>query len=185
MSTSENTTSEFDAILCRTNAGVVEAAMREHEAGHRVAVIITGGLKSLQEFAEAADELMQGQRTGFPALAAFENWTEALAYVESDEGADLRPMVKLINKHGTQAIYDVCSRSARVDPRDADVVVVTAHKAKGLEWDRVLIHNDFQPPKDQEDGTPGEVRQDDLRLMYVAVTRARLLLDCSAIAWAF
>lgn len=182
---SMNNDSNFNAVLCRTNAGVVEVAIRENELGRRVAVLITGGLKGLRKFAEAADELQSGQRTGFPALAAFNSWEEVMAYVEDDEGRDLRPMVKLISKYGTQAIYDVCRNSARVDSRDADVVVVTAHKSKGLEWDRVLIHNDFQPPKDNEDGTPGEVRQDDLRLMYVACTRARLYLDRSAIGWAF
>jgi superfamily I DNA/RNA helicase len=175
----------FNAILCRTNAGVVEVAIREHEANRRVAVIITGGLDSLRKFAEAADELQSGQRTGFPALAAFKSWEEVTAYVEDEEGADLRPMVKLITRNGTGVIYDVCRKSARVDPRDADVVVVTAHKSKGLEWDRVLIHNDFQPPKENEDGTPGEVRQDDLRLAYVAVTRARLFLDATSINWMF
>ena len=184
MSTTDADTN-FNAVLCRTNAGVVEVAIREHEAGRRVAILITGGLKGLQEFAEGADDLMSGQRTGFPALAAFKSWEEVMTYVEDDEGADLRPMARLIAKHGTSAIYDVCRNSARVNPQDADVVVVTAHKSKGLEWDRVLIHSDFQQPKPNEDGTPGEVRQDDLRLLYVACTRARLFLDASAINWTF
>ena len=170
----------FNAILCRTNAGVVEVAIREHEAGKIVAVIITGGLESLRKFAQAADDLMQGQRTDHSELVAFKDWAEVVAYVGTDEGVDLRPMVRLIEKYGTEAVFGVCANSLDEKRRhEADVQVCTAHKSKGLEFDRVLIHNDFQPPKDG-----GIVPPDTLRLLYVAVTRARLLLDASAIAWA-
>lgn len=171
---------DFNAILCRTNAGVVEVAIRELADGKRVAVIITGGLDGLRKFAEGADNLMSGERAYDCPLAMFSDWPEALAYAETDEGADLRPMVRLIDKYGVEAIYGVCNAAMDEHRRhDADIQVCTVHKSKGLEWDRVLIHNDFVMPKDG-----GAVPAQDLRLMYVAVTRARLHLDCSAINWA-
>lgn len=36
----------------------------------------------------------------------------------------------------------------------AELVVSTAHKSKGLEWDRVRIATDFTEPLDQKTGQP-------------------------------
>ncbi|HEY1176967.1 MAG TPA: UvrD-helicase domain-containing protein, partial [Phytomonospora sp.] len=67
-----------------------------------------------------------------------------------------------------------------------DVMVITAHKSKGLEWDRVKIGDDFPQPK--EDEATGETTYPDdenLRLAYVAVTRAGKELDPGSLAWVF
>jgi superfamily I DNA/RNA helicase len=180
---------DFDAIICRTNAGVLDRAIEQTNAGAVVKVTITGGFGSLRKWAEAADRLMDGLSTDHSELAAFKNWESVQAHSKTDEGADLRMMVRLIDNYGTQAIYNVCDTCIDGDSKTgknklADVTVVTAHKSKGLEWDRVLINGDFSPPKDNEDGTPGKPSDQDLRLIYVACTRSRLHLDASAVAWA-
>lgn len=75
-------------------------------------------------------------------------------------------------------------------PEDsAEVTVSTAHRAKGREWARVRIADDFTAPEDlderHEDETPvpGPVDIDEARLAYVAVTRARSLLDLGGLSW--
>ena len=63
----------------------------------------------------------------------------------------------------------------------------TAHKAKGLEWPRVRLASDFPSLEELDtldrDGlpwlTPGE-RDQELHLLYVAVTRARQQLEPNA-----
>lgn len=57
---------------------------------------------------------------------------------------------------------------------EADVTVCTAHRSKGLEWDRVKLHDDFADILDPE--MPESQRQDEINLMYVAATRARKIL---------
>jgi ATP-dependent exoDNAse (exonuclease V) beta subunit len=72
------------------------------------------------------------------------------------------------------------------DTRKPDVVVTTAHKSKGLEWDRVKIGPDFRGPK--TDPKTGEVEMpsaEENRLAYVAVTRARKELDPGSLAWVY
>jgi hypothetical protein len=66
-----------------------------------------------------------------------------------------------------------------------DVTVSTAHKAKGLEWGRVRIGDDFRGPKvDEESGKVKEMPSpEELRLAYVAVTRAEKELDPGSLAW--
>jgi superfamily I DNA/RNA helicase len=89
---------------------------------------------------------MVGKRATHPDLAAFKSWGEVQEYVQEDEGADLRVMVNLIDTYGVPAILDVCDATVR--EADADVIVSTAHKAKGREWNRVKIANDFKVPEE-------------------------------------
>ena len=68
---------------------------------------------------------------------------------------------------------------------EADVEVATAHTAKGLEWDRVRIANDFRTPEiDPETGEIILPSPEELRLNYVAVTRAKKALDPGSLDWA-
>jgi superfamily I DNA/RNA helicase len=102
-------------------------------------------------------------------------------------GGDLQPLVDLVDKHGVQAILGAVDRLC--DEAVCQVTVSTAHKAKGREWPRVHIAADFTPPRDTDqlgpDGSPvpGPVDSAEARLAYVAVTRARHLLDRSGLSW--
>ncbi|WP_374692753.1 ATP-binding domain-containing protein [Burkholderia sp. SCN-KJ] len=58
----------------------------------------------------------------------------------------------------------------------ADYVISTIHRSKGLEWKRVKVANDFRFKR--IDGCL-TLDDDEMRLLYVAVTRARHLLDVS------
>jgi superfamily I DNA/RNA helicase len=75
-------------------------------------------------------------------------------------------------------------RRAVPRPAGADRVLSTAHKAKGLEWERVRLADDF-PGLDElgaadREGVPlltPEERDQELHLLYVAATRARRGLE--------
>ena len=63
-------------------------------------------------------------------------------------------------------------------------MLATAHKAKGLEWARVRLASDFPSLEEldalDQDGLPHltpEERDQELHLLYVAVTRARQQLE--------
>src|SRR5690606_13167694 len=78
------------------------------------------------------------------------------------------------------------AKALEAEPLSLDVIVSTAHKAKGLEWDRVRIGDDFKGPKqDTETGELVMPDPEELRLAYVAVTRARRELDPGALAYVF
>lgn len=160
-----------DAILCRTNASCLAAAMASLAAGKRVALV--GGTDDLSRFLTAALQLQRGQRTKHHDLACFKTWGNAVAWVKShrQEAGDLAVKVGLVEKFGAEALRDVLD-DLTADEGRADVIVSTAHKAKGREWPRVQIASDFSPELDVlPDG--------ELRLGYVAVTRARKTLDVS------
>lgn len=163
-----------DAVLCRTNVGVISEAITLLSEG--VTVAISGGTKELRALAEAAEALIQGRPSNHPDLVAFETWAQVQEYAASDDGTDMRPLVKLIDTYGPAAILRALDQIVS-DPQHAQVTVSTAHKAKGLEWDRVRISDDFMAPPG---GAPS---RQELMLAYVAATRARTHLDMSALDW--
>lgn len=56
-------------------------------------------------------------------------------------------------------------------------MATTVYRAKGLEWNTVMLHEDFQDPDSLDYGPKNEERRrDELNLLYVAATRARKTL---------
>ena len=153
------------AVLCRTNAAAVGHLLQAIKDGRRAHLI--GGGADVVAFCEAAIQLQDGRSTSHPELACFESWTEVQQYVKTDDGEDLKLMVKLIDDFGADKIVAALKRMPA--EKDADLVICTAHKSKGREWDRVKLASDF-PTLDKSDDAA-------LRLLYVACTRAKLVLD--------
>lgn len=173
------TLAEPDAILCRTNGTAVAKVMEQLQAGRRVSLV--GGGDQIRKLAEAAIQLKEGRGCSHPELFAFKNWGELQDYVEEDEGSDLRPFVNLIDSHGPDVVLDTVSRLVPSDL--ADVEVSTGHRAKGREWHRVLVADDFPEPKPTADGKPGRISRPDAMLAYVTVTRAQYELDNTGLSW--
>lgn len=175
-----------DAILCRTNFGAMSEVMALLEAGKRVALV--GGGDALAKIATAAQALKEGKRSWHRELMLFESWGDLQDYAEYDPaGRDLLPLVELVDEHGTDVLLGALSRLS--EERAAEIVVSTAHKAKGREWANVRIGADFieTEPEDEEgdDGQLywGEIDAAEARLAYVAVTRARHRLDVGGLSW--
>jgi hypothetical protein len=155
------------AILCRTNAGVIQHVLQEIAKHRKVAVI--GRTQELIDFAEACGQLQKGKRTSHHELAPFKSWAEAKAYVEKypEETHEIKTMIDLVDRFGVDSLITALKRV--VTESQADVVISTAHKAKGREWETVKLAGDYLHPIDMD--------VEDLRLAYVSVTRAIKILD--------
>ncbi len=166
---------EPHAILCRSNGGSIGAVIDQLEAGRKVALVGDG--RDIKRFAFAAKSLMNGTGCDLPELAAFRTWRQLLDYVEEEEsGRDLKVMVNMVNRYGAGTLIDTINQ---LQPQKrADVIISTAHKAKGLEWSTVQIGPDFAPPLEGDKPDRAE-----LMLAYVAVTRGQHQLDRGSLAW--
>lgn len=164
-----------DAVLARTNAAAVNFALREIVAGG--APHIVGGAEEVVAFAKGALDLQRGMQSWHPDLACFSTWNEVRLYVETDElGQDIKLLVSLIDEFGAQVIIDALEDMPEED--DASVLISTAHKSKGRQFPAVQLTGDF-PDEDAVE----TISQEEYRLQYVAVTRARSELDVSAVGW--
>lgn len=156
-----------DACLYRTNAGAVGELIRLMEAG--VSAHLVGGANDVVSFARAAADLIDGRRTSHQELACFESWFEVQDYVKSDAmGDEIKLLVSLIDRFGPATIIAALERMP--GEKVAKVVLSTAHRGKGRQWPQVRLGGDF--PDDL-----ALMADEEIRLMYVAVTRAQLVLD--------
>lgn len=158
---------EPKAILCRTNAGVIQQVMQEQTKGRDVAIL--GRTQELIDFSKACGDLQKGIRTGHHELAPFKSWVEVRAYVERypEQTHEIKTMIDLVDRFGVESLLNALRKV--VDEPRSDVLISTAHKAKGREWESVKLAGDYLHPSDMD--------AEDLRLAYVSVTRAINRLD--------
>lgn len=157
-----------NVILSRTNAALIGRALDELAAGGRPYIV--GGAADVIAFAKAAERLQNDLPTEHPDLIAFTSWAQVVDFVELDESAgDLKRLVKIIDTFGAGKLAELLERCTV--EAGATLTLSTAHKAKGREWDVVQLADDFR------DLLGSDVDAEEIRLLYVAVTRARKCLD--------
>lgn len=160
-----------DAILCRTNAAAMNQLMRGLKLGHKVA--LQADSQRILRFCQGADSLKAGKSAyGVAELAFFHHWGEVQEFAESSEGSEIKTWVKLIEEYGTDTISQALNKLST--PSQADYLVTTAHKSKGLEWHSVQIGDDFLYEVNQ---LSVKISPEELRLLYVACTRGKSMLD--------
>ncbi len=168
--------SDPDTVLCRTNAEAVARLLTAQVNG--VAAGLVGGTQQVEWLAKAALDLSEGRPTDHPELRAFDTWAQVQSYVEEEKDArDLQVLVRLVDRHGPETLLEAVERA--VPEQSAQLLISTAHKAKGREWRRVKLAADFDTPISEE--TEDGLLHGELRLAYVACTRAQEYLDSSSL----
>ena len=164
--------------LSRTNAQLFKDAALVH--GHGVHWV--GGIEGYQIsrvmdayalFTRARDQIKD------PFIRNFASWGEMRAYSEETRDSETRILAELVEeyKHETPQLVQEMRANAVVDAKDAQTVLATAHKAKGLDWDYVQIADDFEVLEDAEASLKNDplvpLDEQEINLLYVAITRAR------------
>jgi hypothetical protein len=159
-----------NAILCRTNATVIDYVIQAFAA--EIAPHVLGGTSEALRLLDGVSRLKVGQPTDVPEFFGFQNWQEVVQFSESEEGQHLRTFVRLVDRHGENRLRAYLTQ---VEQREdaASLVISTAHKAKGREWDNVCVVDDFTEVKKNDEGQEIGFDEEELRLLYVALTRGR------------
>jgi hypothetical protein len=165
-------------ILARTNASTMTAiieALDEHKSPHLV-----GGTDELMEMLRGVHDLKEGRQSTVPDFFGFEKWDQVVEFAKSGEGDHLLSFVKLVESRGERQLMWALNRT--VDEERSEVIISTAHKAKGREWDKVRLMDDFlrsQPQRPQQNDGHKTNGHDpaEIRLFYVALTRAKEAID--------
>ena len=159
------------AILCRTNAGVMAEVIGTLDRNQTPHVV--GGVKELIRMLDDVVSLKKSEPGTSPELLGFTNWEEVLRFVQEEEGESLRMFVQLVERFGEMHLLWAVRRVVD-NEKDAHVILSTAHKAKGREWDSVRLSPDFASSKSDN---PKTLDDAECRLFYVAMTRAKRFLD--------
>jgi len=190
-------------ILTRGNGGALQAMMEMFDSGKRV----RGSKRfknDLRSFINHFQYLMDGywvdergnRKNGAPDLSldldGITTKDELLKELKKEDNRRLSMLNGLVDKHGIDGLRDALERVITSDDEKRDpslrnaediVRVQTAHTAKGLESPRVQIWTDFPRPKRDQNGDLVLPNEQELRLAYVAVTRAEEELGIGGLSW--
>lgn len=196
-------------LLTRSNGGAMAATMKSFEKG-----LTVYGSKNFKEdltkfidnveYMETSANGKKGYYTNADGRKIYErpsmsqdldgisNIEEFREAVKKGDDNRLNMLNKLLSEYGVQELRDALGRIITDEKklpknRDEYVHIQTAHTSKGLESPRVQIWSDFAKPKKSTDGTNITIMPDEqeLRLSYVAVTRAEEKLDLGSLSWIY
>ena len=154
--------------LFRTNGALLEEAVNLTVQGLDVycAIDAKGFLKKL----ESAYHLYKGEfdKVKHEDITPYSLWEDLLE--DAKEDAELKRLSKIVMDGRTQQFTNALNSLS--NKRSANIILTTAHKSKGCEWENVKIADDF-PFNDKYEICPLEGMCDaEINLLYVAVTRA-------------
>lgn len=171
-----NRPKDLNVALCRTNIGAVEL-MVDYASLGLYAVPANIQIKGTIDMLDAIHqfEMDSESQKRHPVLKNFQDYQELLQYNEEYYGdQSIAPYLNLYKEYGHEEITRILKRCSQLEHGDSwDFQVTTAHKAKGREWDNILIHSDFNDCFFNEDGTAKDANDEEYRLLYVAMTRAK------------
>ena len=167
-------------VICRTNQQLFRSA--DFYAGLSRSIAVVGGVGFEQFMDKLMDvfHLYSGNRSAIKErqVAFFKSYGDLVKFAQDRLDAELGSRVNIVNdfKDRTpEAIRRI--RTKCVGEKSCDILLVTGHKSKGLEWHNVSLTDDFaelfdehrQPFKVDEEMLP----KDEVNLLYVAATRSQ------------
>lgn len=165
------------AVLSRTISGVIGAALSA--SLQKKKVFWVGGiegykteeLEDLYWFSADMPERMHSSRL----CQDYRDFEEYCAIAKATQDVEMNQAIRLLDEYfPLPQKLALMRRHVVTHEKDAQVTVSTAHRSKGLEWEVVVLNEDFC---DITDPLLSAIeRQDETNLLYVAVTRARKIL---------
>lgn len=168
---------EQHARIFRTNLALIREALVLND--QLVPFSIAGNNDEIASLIKSVKGLKEGNRADVRhALARHaKTWANAEKLAEDgNEGKELTQAVRIVNDFDGRVdeILDILKRPA--DEQYARIILTTAHRSKGREWDSVVIGPDFDPILDRAKEAK-RTWDPEMNLLYVAATRAMRRLD--------
>lgn len=171
------------ALICRSNAGVIHEALRFMKAGTKVQV---DNMKEILTDVRSAQALHDGNldKVTSANLKSFTSWDELCMEAEEGDGAMTR-LKNIVEKQQTEQIEKLARRQAE-GKDDAQVMVCTAHRSKGMEWPAVRLGGDWKDVNGLAARWMGAQKKsekhktlvmEEYNTLYVAMTRPILRLQ--------
>lgn len=162
---------EPNVIICRTNSAVLETYIEQQAIHPDKKISVSCDTTKIKSFAEGLIELDKKGKTqhlmlrSFNSVGGFYQW---LRVTDEDVDLETKNLASICRKIGANMIVD--SLDNIKDYSHPDLLITTAHKSKGREWDVVQLGSDFPKPYTTD-------AEEEKRLFYVAVTRAKKVLN--------
>lgn len=160
------------AILCRTNGQILDTLISLEESDQNKRAFVQGGVDDLVKCLDGIERLQDKQTSAYAMFLGFKDWDEFVLYSKASGDNEAEKIVKLCDKYGTTNLK-AALLNVRPTESGADVLLSTAHKAKGREWKGVHLADDFKAQPETDPETKEKIYNPaESRLFYVAATRA-------------
>ncbi len=184
------------ATIARTNLGLLLKAIDYVTDNRKVKHIYFEGNISSYTYADDGTSLYdvlnlhngKYENIQDKMIRSMKNIDELEDYIEKTDDKQLSTMVEIVHEYGNE-IYDILKLLKKLHTGDeerdkAEMIFSTVHRAKGMEYDVVYLVNDFlseaklEELKEKHQIDPAEPfniakLNEDINLLYVAITRAR------------
>lgn len=167
----EQINSKEYTMIFRTNAALIDNAVRLLSSGKRVKCEIdTSKFESLLKSVEALF-LGDSKNVKDEDISLYGTWNDLLESL--DEHVEYKRIVNIVLGNQTQRYLSALNKMKK-QSSDYDILLITAHKSKGMEWDNVIIGDDFPVETILKLQHEKGYNQQEINLFYVACTRAKL-----------
>jgi F-box protein 18 (helicase) len=169
-------------VIARTNATLFEEAAAALAAKRNIHFV--GGIAGyrIQDIMDAYHLWAKNvDRIENPYLRSFGEFDRMCDYAIAVDDKELKSLIHVVRKHSSKIprMVERIRSGATEEPAIAHVMLTTAHKAKGLEWDKVRLADDFVKLVDDY-GQPRKIdasEEEEINIVYVAATRAKTHLQ--------
>ena len=170
------------AIICRTNLGMIDEALRCMKRGIKLHVDNMDGL--LQDV-RSAQALFEGRpdKVTSQDLKQYDSWDELCMEAEEADQS-LNKIVNLVENGMVPEIEKLATHQQK-GQADANVMICTAHRSKGLEWPGVQLGQDWKDvfqmgmryrKAEKQSEKHKTLALEEWNALYVAATRPMLKL---------
>ena len=158
---------QIDAYVARKNTSILSQAKRYFDANIAFEIVDpTGRIKDLIADYDSLSRNPKRYTAKTSLFVGFENWDQVVKFSDSlSVNNELSQIVALFNNHSPSDLRNVIRASGL---GNYPIQLTTVHQAKGLEWNSVVLSDDFSVKEG--------VAQEEVRLLYVAITRARSVI---------
>ena len=107
------------------------------------------------------------------AFEGFNSWDSVVAIAKKEETNPFRGFVDLFENNDPDLIQKAINSSQKKESSEYPTLT-TGHQAKGMEWDKVCLSDDFTF---SSESLHKDQTEEELRLLYVSMTRAKGVLS--------
>lgn len=157
-------------MIFRTNAAMFEEAASLVMQGKEV--FVETEVSDFVRQLESVIALKQGKKPFHDSISRFSTWGDLVDF--SEESQEIKRLVNMSARSDVSKLIGnlkkvITPKTLHKLKHKPAIMLTTAHKSKGLEWDSVIVADDF--PFGKEDAL--SMPEQESNLLYVACTRAK------------
>ena len=159
-----------DAYIFRKNSSLIQKAVELFEIEKIFHVVDPN--RNISQSVDDYFRLNEGLWGKSQAFEGFNSWDSVVAIAKKEETNPFRGFVDLFESNDPHLIRKAINSSQKKESSEYPTLT-TGHQAKGMEWDKVCLSDDF--PFSSESLHKDQI-EEELRLLYVSMTRAKEVL---------